>query len=204
MITIEPISAQGEWTEKEYLNLPTNRLVELTDGCIEFLPIATLFHQFIAQYLFKLLDEFVRSRRLGDVGFAPSPIRLAPGKLREPDVFFLTPRRISSTRRPPDGADLVIEVVSEGDDNRERDLVTKRQEYAQAGIPEYWIVDPDKQVISVYSLAPGQSEYVVLGEFGIGARAVSTLLPRFGVDVAATFAVGEGSLGESEPPKARD
>jgi len=166
--------------------------------------MATLFHQFIAQFLFKLLDEFVRSRRLGDVGTAPSPIRLAAGKLRQPDVFFLTPRRVSSTRRPPEGADLIIEVVSEADDNRDRDLVTKRTEYAQAGIPEYWIVDPVEQIISIYGLATGQSEYGVLGAFGIGTRAVSTLLPDFSVDVAATFAAGEGSRGDSEPPKARD
>src|SRR5437762_11572577 len=75
---------QGHWTEQEYLALRTNRLVELADGSIEVHPVATFFHQFIIQYLFKLLDEFVRSRRLGAVVIAPSPIRLAPNRLREP------------------------------------------------------------------------------------------------------------------------
>ena len=48
------------------------------------------------------------------------------------------------------GADLVIEVVS--DQGRPRDLEIKRQEYAQAGIPEYWIVDPQLEQITVLAL----------------------------------------------------
>jgi Uma2 family endonuclease len=190
--------AQGDWTEEEYLALRTKRLVELADGCIEILPVATFFHQFILQYLFKLLDEFVRSRRLGAVVIAPSPIRLAPDRLREPDVFFVTPKRVSSTRQPPAGADLAIEVVSEGDENRKRDLVTKRREYAEAGIPEYWIVDPASKTISVLALEAGANEYVLAGEFGIGMRATSRLLPDFSVDVSATFAAGEEVLGGDE------
>jgi Uma2 family endonuclease len=141
-----------------------------------------------------MLDEYVRIRNLGAVGVAPSPIRVSAGKLREPDIFFVTPRRVSSTRQPPDGADLVIEVVSEGDSNRDRDLVGKRQEYARAGIPEYWIVDPIVKTICVLGLAAGQIEYEVLGEYGIGTRATSRMLADFAVDVAATFAAGDGTL----------
>jgi len=190
---------QGDWTEEEYLALRTSRMVELSEGCIEVLPVATLFHQFIVRYLFRLLDEYVRSRRLGEVIFAPSPIRLVPGKLREPDVFFLTAKRVSSTRRPPAGADLAIEVISEGEENRDRDLVTKRREYAQAGIPEYWIVDPESKSIAVLTLPPNASEYAALGEFGPGTRATSRLLPDFSVDVSAAFAAGEEAFGAERP-----
>src|SRR5205085_8318607 len=131
------------------------------------------------------------SRRLGEVVFAPSPIRLAPNRLREPDVFFITAKRVSSLHEPPDAADLAIEVVSDGEDNRKRDLVTKRREYADAGIPEYWIVDPVSKTISVLALPAGENEYVLAGEFGIGTRATSRLLPDFSVDVSATFAAGD-------------
>ena len=43
-------------------------------------------------------------------------------------------------------------MVSDGEENRKRDLVTKREEYAQASIPEYWIVDPALKTITVLQL----------------------------------------------------
>jgi Uma2 family endonuclease len=185
---------QGDWTEDDYLALDTNRLVELTDGCVEVLPLATPFHQLIVFYLAKVLDAFVRSRRLGLAIIAPSPIRLMPGKMREPDVFFIAANRVSSTRQPFEEISLAIEVVSDGEESRRRDLVTKRAEYAQASIPEYWIVDPAVQTITVLQLPPGESHYVVFGEFGVSTRASSCLLPEFSVDVGETFAAGEGTL----------
>ncbi len=190
--------AQGEWTEDDYLALQTGRMIEISDGCIEVLPVATLFHQFIVQYLFKLLDEYVRTRNLGSVATAPVPIRVSPGKLREPDVFFVRPHRIASTKRPPDGADLIFEVLSEGDENRRRDLETKRREYAQAGVAEYWIVDPEAGTITVLALVAESAEYAVHGEFGAGSNATSKLLADFSVDVAAALAAGDGPTPEAE------
>ena len=119
-------------------------------------------------------------------------------KLREPDVFFITSKRVSWLHQPSEGADLAIEVVS--DDNRKRDLVTKQRGYAEAGIPEYWIVDPVSKTISVLALPAGQNEYVLAAEFGVGMRATSRLLPDFSVDVSATFAAGdEAAIIAGEP-----
>ena len=53
--------------------------------------------------------------------------------------------------------DLVIEVVSPK--NRRHDLETKRDEYARAGIPEYWIVDPEEETITVFVLKPRRKTY---------------------------------------------
>jgi Uma2 family endonuclease len=180
---------QGEWTEREYLALDTNRLVELSNGCLEFLPMPTVFHQLIVKYLFHLLDHFVRTQSIGEVLFAPLRIRLWEAKIREPDVIYLRPERMRNPKKPPNGADLVMEVVSGEPDDRERDLVIKRKEYAKAGIPEYWIVDPDEKSITVLTL--GKKTYRVHGEFGCGETATSVLLPGFRVDVAAVFAAGE-------------
>lgn len=190
---------QGEWTEEEYLGLRTGRMIELSDGCLEVLPVATLFHQFIVQYLFRLLDDFVRARKLGAVATAPVPVRLAPGKMREPNVFFLRPGRIRSARRPPEGADLVMEVLSDGDDNRDRDLVTKRGEYAAAGVAEVWIVDPLAKAITVLSLPDGATEYEVHGAFPVGGIARSRLLAEFSVDVDAAFAAAIDEFSDEMP-----
>ena len=82
-----------------------------------------------------------------------------------------------------------MEVVSEGEENRERDLEVKREEYAKAGIAEYWIVDPQEQRITVLTL-DGQT-YREHSVFGLGTQATSVLLPGFAVTVSDVFAVGQ-------------
>jgi Uma2 family endonuclease len=83
------------------------------------------------------------------------------------------------------GADLVMEVVSGSDEDRYRDLVEKRREYAKARIAEYWIVDPLKATITVLRL--GKGRYVVEGEHGKGQTAKSRLLDGFAVSVNEVF-----------------
>jgi Uma2 family endonuclease len=174
---------QGEWTEEDYLALDTKRLVELSNGCLEVLPVPTPYHQLIAVLLVRLLQDFVGPKKLGLVLIAPLCVRLWPKKIRQPDVVFLRPGRLKDRKGPAAGADLVMEVISEGAEHRKRDLVTKRSEYARAGIPEYWIIDPVTRRISVLILEG--KKYRQLGE------AASLELPGFEVDVAAVFAVEE-------------
>jgi Uma2 family endonuclease len=81
-----------------------------------------------------------------------------------------------------------MEILSEGPENRELDLEIKRTEYAAARIPEYWIVDPELNQITVLCL-DGEN-YRVHGVFGAGAKAASFLLAGFEIDVKAAFAAG--------------
>jgi Uma2 family endonuclease len=186
MSTMTP---QGQWSEEEYLALDTNVLVEFSDGCLEVLPMMTIFHQRLVAFLHEILRRFVADHADGYVLTAPLPVHLRSGKFREPDIVYLRPYRIKDIHGQPEGADLVVEVVSEGEENRERDLVTKRQEYAKAGISEYWIVDPQEKQITVLALE-GQS-YREHGVFGAGAVATSVLLPGFAGSVDAVFAAGQ-------------
>jgi Uma2 family endonuclease len=185
---------QGEWSESEYLSLESHQfLVEFDNGYLEFLTMPTMEHQSIVAYLYELLVAFVRSHQLGKVWFAPLPVRLWTKKYREPDIIFLTNERLNQNidqyperDRYPAGADLVIEVVSDSVQDRYRDLVEKREEYAQAGIAEYWIVDPEQKRITVLHLSG--KKYGVHGEFGEEERATSPLLDGFEVEVTAVFA----------------
>ena len=184
---------QGAWSEDDYLalNRRTNWPIELSDGRLEVLAMPTPFHQRIVKYLFRLLEAFVLANAAGEVFVAPLPVRLWPGKLREPDVLYLRPGRIRDPLSQPDGADLAMEVVSEGEENRDRDLRVKRAEYARAGIAEYWIVDPRERTITVLVL-DGET-YREHGIFGVGSNATSVLFPGFQIDVDAAFAAGEGA-----------
>jgi Uma2 family endonuclease len=193
---------QGGWTEDEYLDLNTNHLVEFSHGYLEFPPMPTTTHQLIVAYLYGLLLAFTSERDLGLVLFASLPVRLWPGKIREPDILFM--RKEHADRlgdRFWKGADLVMEVVSGDKEDRRRDLEVKREEYARAGISEYWIVDPKKKRITVLRLRA--KCYVVHGEFDEGMTATSHVLVDFAVDVSETFAQHWGRPAKKAARKSR-
>ena len=178
--------AQGTWSEEEYLTLTqgTNHLVEFSHGNLEFLAMPTRTHQKIVFFLSQVLYAFLSTRGLGTVLFAPLRVRLWEGKFREPDlVVMLAEHRDREHEAFFDGADLVIEVVS--DDDPARDLVTKRREYAQAGIPEYWIIEPQTELMIVLRLDQGQ--YDEYGRFGRGTIATSALLGELAIDITHMF-----------------
>ena len=137
-------------------------------------------HQGILAQLFLLLRPLIVARG-GMVYFAPLRLRLGERRFREPDLLALLdaddPRAGNDYWR---GADLVVEILSPG--NADHDLVTKRTEYAEAGIQEYWIVDPDEERIIVLGLAGGA--YREHGRFEPGQTVSSSLLPE--LRVAAT------------------
>jgi Uma2 family endonuclease len=181
----EILPRQGQWTEEEYLVLTDhrNRLVEFTDGFLEVLPMPTDKHQAILGFLYLVFLNFIEPRG-GKVRFSPLRLRVRPGKFREPDLLLLLsaadPRR---QNRFWEGADLALEVVSE--DKPERDLIDKRGDYAEARVPEYWIVNPQTETITVLRLRG--DAYEEAGVYRRGASAASVLLPDFSVAAAAVF-----------------
>ncbi|MCY4214890.1 MAG: Uma2 family endonuclease [Gammaproteobacteria bacterium] len=179
---------QGLWTEAQYLRLTDgcNHRIEFTDGQLELQPMPTDRHQSILKFLFRAL-LFVEGIG-GVVHFAALRLRVRAGKFREPDLLLLLDA--ADPRRQDEywlGADLVLEVVSP--DNPARELVEKRADYAEANIPEYWIVNPMDETLTVLVLVDGQ--YAERGLFRRGQQARSSCLPDFSVAVAAVFDAGK-------------
>ena len=174
---LELLPQQGEWDVAGYLWLS-----EYSDGILEVLAMPTEQHQTYMLFLYDCVRAFIGSR--GKVTVAPVRLQVAPRRFREPDLLLLLdaqdPRR---GNRFWGGADLVMEVVSP--DDPQRDLVTKRREYAQAGIPEYWIVNPLDETITVLALRDGT--YAEHGIFARGTQATSALIPGFAVAVSDVF-----------------
>ena len=176
---------QGFRTQAQYLELTnwSNRLLEFTDGRIEVLPTPTQQHQAISRFLFLALYFFVRGIG-GNVFYAPLRLRIREGKFREPDLLLVTDADDPRCRNDYWlGADLVAEVVSP--DNPDRDLIDKREDYAEAGIPEYWIANPITGTLTVLVLSDG--EYREHSVFRPGEQADSPSLPGFSVDVKEMF-----------------
>ena len=131
---------QGGWSEEEYLGLPGNHLTEFDHGRIEVLEMPSEFHQLLVAYLYRRLLEFVSASALGTVLFAPFPVKLWEGKLREPDVVFM--RREHAKRRHDllmdiHGSDaLVWTGAASGDGKLARDWLRSRGNSIEGGTSE--------------------------------------------------------------------
>ena len=181
----ELLPSQGHWTEEKYLILTDHRtrLVEFTDGFLEPLPMPTDKHQSVLQFLFLALHHFIAPLG-GKVRFSPLRLRIRPGKFREPDLLLLLSAADPRWQnRFWLGADLALEVVSE--EKPERDLVDKRFDYAEGGVPEYWIVNPQTETITVLRL--NGDVYEEAGVYRRGESAASVLLAGFSIGVSEVF-----------------
>lgn len=176
---------RGEWTEADYLPLAErNRLVELSEGELVVPPMPTTRHQNIVGNVYVALRAYVQGNNLGRVGLAPLPVRLWQGKMREPDVMVMLRAHLNRVHEqywePPD---LVVEVVSSG--TRKVDRTEKLHEYAQAAIPEYWIVEPETQTVEVYALA--EQGYQQVATCRAPAEIISRVLEGYTLSVSDIF-----------------
>jgi Uma2 family endonuclease len=128
---------------------------------------ASIRHQRIAQFLFTLMAFFAERQHLGEIIIAPFQMKLAHSG-REPDVLFVANAHLGRlTETYLDGpADLVVEVISP--DSVGRDRGDKFFEYQEAGIPEYWLIDPLTVRAEFYQLdADGRYQLVQPGPDGV-------------------------------------
>jgi Uma2 family endonuclease len=180
---------QGDWTYKDYLRLPDDgNRYEVIRGSLYVTPAPNFKHQFVVAKLCRSFDDFVSEGELGVVLTAPFDILLPAGIASpvEPDLVFF---RVGNAPQWEDKnfqgvPDLVVEVLSPS--TRGRDRRTKLKAYQDAGVPEYWMVDPDSRTVIVYVLKTGHG-YVEACRGGIGERVRSAVLPGFEIAVAALF-----------------
>jgi Uma2 family endonuclease len=188
-----PLRSEG-FSVADYLSLDGNYLVEYANGCLQVLPMPDLFHQALTIVLVRLLDAWAEAHDpAARTAQAPFRMYLSDRLYREPDVALMLGRHAARMQRTRwDGADLAIEIISET--NRDHDVATKRADYAVAGIPEYWIVDPEARTVRVLTLSAGASAYEVAGDYGLGGTVTSKLLAGLTIDVAALFLAAERRL----------
>ena len=118
-----------------------------------------------------------------EVHFAGIRLQVRHDKFRIPDLLLVKDAADPRQDRFWTGVDLTLEVVSKH--KPYRDLVDKRHDYAEGGVPEYWIVNPQDETITVLKLDKGA--YVDHGVVRRGDTATSLVLPGLLVDVNAVF-----------------
>jgi Uma2 family endonuclease len=146
---------------------PDSKIAEWVNGEAFIMPPPSVRHQRLIAFLSDLLRWFVRTRNMGEVFFAPLLMKMSHSG-REPDILFIsnaTQHRLRELYL--DGpADLVVEVISP--DGRKRDRQEKFREYEEAGVREYWLIDPARQQADFYFLnASGKYELLPIDSEGI-------------------------------------
>jgi Uma2 family endonuclease len=155
-LTRPKAKAQRLWTYEEMVaELPeTNQPVELWNGEIIRSPAPDPAHQEIVLNFAQALKVFVSKGMLGKVYVSPVDVVLTQRRVVQPDVLFIAKARLGIVRNCILGVpDLAMEVISER--SWQRDRIHKKALYEQAGLPEYWIVDPDSRTIEVFTLVKG-------------------------------------------------
>lgn len=125
---------------------------EFVDGKAEVLMAGNEDHERVGGFLFALLTIFVQQRDVGHVFFSNFMVRLRRGLRRVPDIHYIEKSRLDQIHRTEvEGySDLMVEIVS--DDSVDRDRRAKFREYQEAGVREYWIVDPGYHRLDIFVL----------------------------------------------------
>ncbi|MGQ9625707.1 MAG: Uma2 family endonuclease [Anaerolineae bacterium] len=154
---------------------------EYVDGKVIVHSPASTRHVDMVLFLASLLKFFVAKHDLGTVLGPEAQVRLRPGLRRVPDLLFVAKERTDIIREtflegPPD---LIIEIVSP--DSIARDWREKYWEYEQAGVSEYWVIDPQARRMDVYCLEETGRYKAMTAEAGVyRSRVVSGFWLRSG------------------------
>jgi Uma2 family endonuclease len=182
-------------TFDEYLSHDdgTDNLYELFNGELVEVPPESGRNMTIAGFLFIHFSRLVDFRRVRGHGLELE-VRGEP-RNRYPDLTVIREEHVQQLERrntirlsmaPPL---LVIEVVSPGEIQRDRDYVAKRQQYEDLGIPEYWLVDPQAKTVTVLALQA--DEYVEVGIFAGNEQMISPTFPDLKLTVTEVLAAGQ-------------
>ena len=145
-------SRQGSYTLEDYYALPDERRVELIDGVFYDMAAPTKLHQRLLLELSQQLYPCVENHPECELFIAPCDVRLDNDDrtMVQPDVLVVCNDQDSDVRRVNGAPDFIIEILSPS--TRSKDMFLKLNKYRNAGVREYWIVDPDKLVVLVYDL----------------------------------------------------
>jgi Uma2 family endonuclease len=171
---------------EEYLDLARDdQIVEWVEGevLVHMPPIDK--HQDLSLFLTELLSAFIRFFNLGILRYAPFEVKLwSSGPSREPDIFFVATENLSKLTSPRlEGApDLIIEIISPGSVTEDR--VHKFTQYEQAGVKEYWLIDPRPYQVQADFYVLGEDQRYQAASLEEDGQYRSTVLPDFWLKLA--------------------
>ena len=160
-----PLPQKQVYTSEDYWNLPEGQRTELIDGKLYAMAPPNRIHQELVMELSATIRQHIKDRR-GDCKVYPSPFAVnltANDKVWvEPDISVICDSSKLDDKGCHGAPDWVIEIISPG--NKEMDYFKKLFKYQAAGVREYWIVDPIKEMVMVYRFEKETMEEYSFGE----------------------------------------
>ena len=171
--------------DEYYLIQDCEKQYELLNGRLHMVPAPITYHQRVSRRLEFILQKFVADNALGEVFYAPTDVVLSETEVVQPDIFFISKERLDIIKEKniSGSPDLIIEILSQL--GHARDKVIKRKMYAQHGVKEYWIVDPDKKTLDLLIL--GKEGYQTKGIYSQQEPLESNLLKGLTIDLKEIF-----------------
>jgi Uma2 family endonuclease len=144
-------------------------------------------HNAVVMHLGTLLNVFVNERELGIVLVEKALVELTRNSY-EPDICYFGPAKAAMIQ--PDqlyypAPDLVVEVLSKSTQKNDREI--KFEDYAAHSVAEYWLIDPTRQTIELFTLDADAEAYALVDLFRAGQTINSQQLPDFRIPVKAVF-----------------
>lgn len=187
-VTYEDYSKQGGYTYEDYLKLPEEPgyRFEILEGFLVKEPSPSLHHQRLSRELGRQLMTFFDGfDPEGELFFAPLDVTLTISNVLQPDILFVSGarREIMRQERIDGPCDLVVEIMSPA--NRRKDRLQKMEIYRKAGIPHYWLADPEENTLEAFMLQGGRYTLVAAGE--PGGTFTHPAFPGLDLDLARIF-----------------
>lgn len=142
---------QGEYTLDDYYALPDEQRVELIDGVIYDMSAPTSIHQLLGSEIREQLKAYIKKKKGECIPFvAPVDVQLDcdDKTMLQPDVLVVCDRKKIIKRCIYGAPDFLVEILSPS--TKKKDAFIKLNKYMEAGVKEYWMVDPDKKRVVVY------------------------------------------------------
>ncbi len=140
-------------TYEAFRQLPDDgKQYELVRGEVHLTPAPSTKHQLVLENLSHSLGTYIREKRVGRIAYAPLDVRLGEDTALQPDLMFVSDSRAETIQEDfiAGAPDLVVEVLSASTAGHDR--ATKLPLYAEAAVPEVWLIDPQAKTVEVLKL----------------------------------------------------
>lgn len=171
---------------KDYVKLPDDgKRYEILNGDLKMSPLPITYHQEVVSNVFYELIFFIKKEESGRIFIAPYDVVLDEFNIVQPDIIYVSKENnnIITEKNIKGSPDLVIEILSPS--SAYVDLVEKKEIYEKFKISEYWIIDPQKQWLEIFSLKG--SKYTSSVKIDRKGKIKSSTLNKFNIDISRFF-----------------
>ena len=177
-----------KFTYDDFVNFPDDgKRHEIIDGEHYVTPSPNTSHQRIATNLTVAIGSYLKRHLVGEVFAAPFDVVFSNLDVVEPDVLYISRERsgILTDQHVSGAPDLVVEILSPG--TRKTDEVTKRKLYERSDVRDYWVVDPELELVKIYRRLEGRFSKAAELALERGDALTTPLLPGFSAALADLF-----------------